>query len=130
MQVSFMGSRSTLWHPATFWRRETADPAAVHVLSLEPAGCDGGGSPSSPPPQRMPSQPGSHKLEALSALAQRSARTLWYASPLKTRRCLPPPGSCARRVVDPADIRVGILQRCLLHYSFWSLAEDELRMAR
>ena len=59
VQVSFGGSRSTLWQPASFWRRGPGQAAAVRVLGFElPGGEDGGGE--GPPPQRMPSQPGTH----------------------------------------------------------------------
>lgn len=110
VQVSFGGSRSTLWQPASFWRRGPGQAAAVRVLGFEgPGGEDGGGE--GPPPQRMPSQPGTHKLEALSALAQRSARMLW-CDPL-----LIPPSPIVSRKSDLAQItcmryrnRMGVIE--------------------
>lgn len=78
--MSFTGSRSTLWQPTSFWDGRPAQPGAVHALVFEVPGGGDGADTSSPPPQRMPSQPGSHKLEALSALAHRSARKLWCAA--------------------------------------------------
>ena len=63
-----------LWQPAGFWRRDACNIAAIHVLGLLP--------PHEPTTDttRQPSlaaQLAQHPVEALSALAQRSARNFW-----------------------------------------------------
>ena len=93
MQPRFLGSWSSLWPRAGFWRADPATAAAVLRLSFAPAAAAPFASDAAAqqpnaapaaPGQRMPSQPAAHPMEAVSALAQRSARTLWYGS-----HCIP-----------------------------------------
>lgn len=89
LQPRFLGSWSSLWPRAGFWQADPATAAAVLRLSFAPAAAApfaGEAAAQQPnaapaaPGQRMPSQSAAHPMEAVSALAQRSARTLWYGS--------------------------------------------------
>lgn len=130
-EMAFWGSRTRMWQPDSFWKRQAGETTLVHVLAPLPAVSPAAAAAAIAAEVRpsIASQLAHNPVGAFSALAHRSARRLWgnvagglnsYGASFRadsaatdaqtgalSRLPPPPPSTAVARALSAADAEAG-----------------------